>query len=134
MSAGLSSTLPFLSALGPASRIVVEGLAHRGELAALELAEARDHAAKTAVMALGAVACALLTGFAGTFALAALVWHREDRGLILGLVTLAYALGAAGLGLFAARRLRDWRPLAETRHQLGEDCACVREMLPDSKP
>ena len=40
----------------------------------------------------------------------------------------------AALGVFAVRRLRAWRPLAETRHQLGEDCACVREMLLDSKP
>ncbi|MBL9187087.1 MAG: phage holin family protein [Opitutaceae bacterium] len=128
-----ASADPLTSVLGPAARIVVEGLAHRGELAALEFAEARDHVVKSAAVMLGATACALLTGFAGTFAIAALVWQREDRGLILGLVTLAYALGAAGLGLLAARRLRAWRPLAETRHQLGEDCACVRDMLPAAK-
>ncbi len=122
------SASPF-AALGPAPRIVLEGISHRGELATLELAEARNHATVTAVFAALAAALALLGGFAGTFTIAALVWDRDDRGLILGLVTFVYLLGAGTLAWFAANRLKTWRPLAETRHQLGEDYLCIRRFF-----
>lgn len=123
-----------LAALGPTPRILLDSLAHRGELATVELIEARNHATLTTVLAVLAAALTLLAGFAGTFTLAALVWQRDDRGLILGLVTLAYVLGAAALGWLAARRLKTWRPLAETRHQLGEDYSCLRQFLPTATP
>lgn len=122
-----ASTLSFL---GPAPRIVLEGLMHRGQLATLEMAEARDHAARTALIALLAGVGALLAGFAALLTLAALVWQRDDRGLILGLATLALVLGAGGLGGWAARRLRAWQPLAETRRQLHEDRVCLENLLP----
>ena len=118
------------AALGPAPRIILEGLAHRGELAALELVEARNHAAATTVMAMLVAVLTLLGGFAGTFAIAAAVWERPDRGLILAGLTLAYFVGAVGLGWWIARRLKTWRPLSETRRQLGEDGACLEEFLP----
>lgn len=123
-----------LAALGPTPRIVLESLAHRGQLASVELVEARNHAALTTALAVFAAALTLLAGFAGTFTVAALVWQRDDRGLILGLVTLAYVLGAAALGWLAANRLKTWRPLAETRHQLGEDYTCLRQFLHTSTP
>jgi uncharacterized membrane protein YqjE len=107
----------------------MEGLMHRGELAALELREARTHAAVTGAVAAIAAALVLLAGIAGTFAIAASVWERSDRGLILGLVTLAYLLGAAALGWWTARRFRSWQPLCDTFRQLKEDCSCLHDYL-----
>jgi len=129
-----ASPAPPLAALSSTPRIVLDGLAHRGQLASLELAEARNHATLTTVLAVLAAALILLAGFAATFTLAALVWQREDRGLILGLVTLAYIVGAAALGWLAVNRLTTWRPLAETRHQLSEDYSCLRQFLPTATP
>lgn len=120
---------PSLAALGATPRIVLEGMSHRGQLATLELAEARNHAALTASLAALAGALTLLAGFALTFAIAASVWHRDDRGLILGLVTCAYVIGAGGLAWWVVNRLKTWRPLAETRHQLSEDYECLREFI-----
>lgn len=102
---------------------------HRGELAGIELRDARTHLAVTGAAAGIAGAFVLLFGLTGTFALAALVWERGDRAMILGLVALGYALGACALGCWAVARLRSWHPLAETRYQLREDCACLNHYL-----
>jgi uncharacterized membrane protein YqjE len=110
-------------------RIVVEGLMHRGELAALEFREARTHAAATAIGAALAAALVLLAGFTGTFAIAAAVWERPDRGMILILVTLAYFAGAGAIAWWVSRRLRTWRPFAETIYQFREDSACIHQHL-----
>jgi uncharacterized membrane protein YqjE len=120
---------PPLATPGSVPRVVVEALMHRGELASIELREARLHAAKTAVAAVFSGALLLLGGFAGTFALAAAVWNRGDRGLILGLVTLAYLAASAALGLVAARRLKAWQPFSETFRQFREDCSCLHDAL-----
>jgi uncharacterized membrane protein YqjE len=113
-------------------RIVVEGLMHRGELAGLELREARKHITATAVAAGIASALVLLGGFAGTFAIAAAVWDSPKRGLILGLLTLAYFAGAAGIAWWTARRLKAWRPFAETVYQIREDCSCLHQHLSEN--
>ena len=102
---------------------------HRGELAGLELREARTHVAGTAIAAGVALALVLLGGIAGTFAIAAAVWDSPNRGLILGLLTLAYFAGAAGLAWWTARRLKAWRPFADTDYQFHEDCSCLHQYL-----
>lgn len=125
--------VPF-SALGSTPRIVLDGLTHRSELVSIELLEARDHAATTAVItALGAV-FVLLAGFAGTFTIAALVWHRDDRGLILGLVTLGYLLTAGAMAWWTVQRMKSWHPLSETRRQLNADSACLQSFFPAHTP
>lgn len=129
MTAESTSPLP---ELGPAPRIILEGLSHRGELATLELTEARNHATVTAIFTALAAALVLLAGFAGTIAIAALVWHRDDRGLLLSLVTFIYLLGAGAFAWLAANRLKTWSPLTETRHQLGEDYVCIRQFFQGS--
>ena len=63
------------------------------------------------------------------FALAAAVWQREDRGLILSLVTLGYLAGAAVLAYVASRRLRNWSPFAETCRQFHADCECLHDVI-----
>jgi len=130
------STPASSSAASPGStpRIVVEALMHRGELAALELREAREHVTASAAAAAVAAALALLGGFAGTFAIAAAVWDSPHRGLILGLVTLAYFAGAAVLAWWTSRRLKEWRPFAETVYQLREDSSCLHQYLSEKSP
>jgi uncharacterized membrane protein YqjE len=118
-----------MDALGSPPRIILEGLLHRGELAGIELRDARSHLAITGAAAGGAGALVLLGGLTGTFALAALVWERGDRAVILGLVALGYVLVAGALGWWTAARVRSWRPLPETRYQLREDCACLNHYL-----
>jgi uncharacterized membrane protein YqjE len=109
--------------------VIVESLVHRGELAALELREAQQHGFRTAVLIGFSGILVLLGGFAGTFALAAAVWQREDRGLILWLVTLGYLAGAAVLAYLVSRRLRNWSPFAETCRQFHADCGCLHDVI-----
>ena len=110
-------------------RIAVEALVHRSELAGLEFEEARTHASVTAIIIGAAVAVSLLFGMAVTFAIAAAVWDRPDRGLILSLVAFAYFLGAAGLAWWASRRIKSWRPFDETIVQLRKDYSCLYNHL-----
>jgi uncharacterized membrane protein YqjE len=112
-------------------QVVVEGLMHRGELAGIELREAGAHVAATVVAAGAGLALALLGGIAGTFAIAAAAWDSPRRGLILGVLTLAYLAGAGALAWWAARRFKAWRPLAETICQLREDGTCLHQYLSD---
>ena len=123
------SLLNALDRIPSATRVVIAGLVHRGELATVETREALNHFIVSILIGTGILAFALLTGFAVTFAIAAAVWHRDDRGLILGLVTVAYLVSACGLGWGLSRRLRAWHPLRETRRQLCEDSECIDELL-----
>lgn len=111
-------------------QLLLRGLRHRGQLAALETAEAGGHLFKTMIIAGGALCLLLLTGFTLTFAIAAAVWHLEARGWILGGVACAFLALALLLGFFISRRLRTWSPLATTRQQAGEDCDLLAELLP----
>ncbi len=120
---------PPLATPGSAPRVVVEALTHRGELALLELDQARRHAAGTAAAFVLSAALLILGGFAVTLAAAAAVWSRQDRGLILGLLAAAYLAASVALAFVAARRLGSWRPFAETRRQLHEDASCLRGVL-----
>lgn len=119
-----------LDRLAPTTRVVLTGLAHRGELAAVEAGEARDHLAVSILIGAVVFAVALLAGIALTFTVAAAVWHRDDRALLLGILTIGYLAAAAGLAWGLARRLRAWRPLREIRRQLREDGDCIEKLLP----
>ena len=109
-------------------RVVVEALGHRAELASLEFEEAKRHGAMTVILTALAWCLLLLAGFTATFALAASVWTREDRGLILSCVALAYLVAAVSLGLFVIRRIRTWVAFPDTCKQFLEDCACIHEL------
>lgn len=128
------SLFRLLDRVGPVSRIALGGAAHRGELASLELGEACDHLSGSFALGLGASVLAVLGGFALNFSVAAAVWHREDRGLILLLLALVQLAAAAALVVVCARRLRRWHPLAETRRQLREDCDCLQNLTPSRHP
>lgn len=123
-----------LDRVGPAARIALGGAGHRAELAAIELGEARDHLAGSFALGLGATVLAVLGGFALNLALAAAVWHRDDRGLILLGLAFAQLAAAVAAAVFCARRVHRWRPLAETRRQLREDRECLQNLMPSSDP
>lgn len=118
-----------LGQIVPALKVFVGGAVHRGELAALELAEVSHHAFLTILAALAAVALVLLGGFAATFMIAAMVWDMPERTLILGLVALGYLLVAGGMIWLASARIRTWRPFLETRRQLRNDSTCLQSLL-----
>jgi len=129
--ASFASTHP-LDAPGSAPRVVVEALAHRSELAALELREAQEHGLRTALIMGLAGLLGLLGGFAVNLAIAAAVWNREDRASILAAVTAVYLVGAGILAYLASRRLRTWHPFSETCRQFHEDCACIHDVIVSS--
>lgn len=109
-------------------------VAHRTELATIELAEARGHA-QTSALLLGA--CAILCLFAGftfTLTVAALVWDSPHRGAWLAGLCAGYLLGAAGAALGLRRRLQLWAPFAELRTQLQQDYHCLSRLIKSTIP
>lgn len=122
--------IPGLDQVAPAARVILSGLRHRGELAALETGEAKDHFLRSLLLAAATFAAIQITGLALMFALAASIWHRDDRGWLLGAFALAQLALALGLGWALIRRLRRWNPLAETRRQLHADGECLENLLP----
>jgi uncharacterized membrane protein YqjE len=83
----------------------------------------------TLLLGLAGVVLVILCGIAATFTLAAFVWENPDRPLILGLASIAYLLGAGVLVWLAARRLKTWRLLEETRRQLRDDRECLQTIV-----
>jgi uncharacterized membrane protein YqjE len=114
--------------LGEGTRVVFEGLGHRAELAAIELAEARSVLAASVVLLAISIVFFLLAGATLTVALAAAVWNTAYRTPILVLIGLADLAGAAAFLFAARRRLRSWEPFGETSAQLKKDARCLAEI------
>jgi len=91
----------------PALKIVFEAIFHRGEIVAVELSQVREYVFLVVIAGHLAVGFAILGGFAVTFMVAAMVWDRPDRTMILGLVAVLYLVLAAALGIFTALRIRN---------------------------
>ena len=125
---------PRLPAPGAAFSLFSESVAHRAELASVEVGEARDHALVSTLLAASTVVLALFTGFAITLLLASLVWDSPHRvWWLIGLC--AIYLGAAILtGLSLVKRLRTWRPMSETSSQLHEDFQCLSQLIKSVVP
>jgi len=115
-----------------APRVIAIALEHRAELASLELKEAGQHGLRTAIVISVSAVFALLGGMAATFALAAAVWDRPDRGMILSLAALGYLLASGAFALVASRRLKSWSPFSESARQLREDISCVQDIVSDA--
>jgi uncharacterized membrane protein YqjE len=120
---------PQLPAPGVALALFTESVAHRAELAALELAEARDHAFGSTLLAGAAGTLVLCTGFAFTLLVAGLVWDDPHRGWWLGGLCTVYLAATLATGFILARRLRAWRPLGDTHVQLQRDYQCLSNLL-----
>jgi uncharacterized membrane protein YqjE len=101
-------------------------LATRGELAALELQDARDRVIRWALLAL--VAAAMLLAALLTFSLwvAAMFWDGP-RGIALAVVVVVYGVAAFALMRTIRREAAVAPPLlAQTRAELAKDRAALR--------
>jgi uncharacterized membrane protein YqjE len=125
---------PQLPAAGVALGLLSEAVAHRAELAAIELSEAREHATGSALLAAGTAALVLCTGFALTLLVASLVWDLPNRGWWLAGLCLAYLATAATAAFLLMRRLRTWRPLGEIQGQLQQDYQCLSLLIKSAAP
>ena len=98
----------------------------RGELAALELTEAREHAARWLALALAAAVLLLAALLVASLLVVSLFWdsHRSEA---IAAVALAYALGSAVLARWLAASLRSAPPLLQaTMAVLRADCDALR--------
>lgn len=120
---------PQLPAPGVVLNLFSESVAHRAELATLELDEAREHITGSLLLAGVTAALVLFTGFAVTLLVACLVWDLPNRGWWLGGLCAVYLGAALATGFILTRRVRMWLPLAETRSQLHQDYRCLNQLF-----
>jgi len=119
---------PQVPSLGTVVRLLNEALENRLGLADVELDETRVHASVSALI-LGVVLCLVnFAGFAFTLMVAAIVWDGAHRGAWLAGLGGVYLAAAAIASFVLWRRLRDWRPFAETKSQLNQDQQCLKEL------
>jgi uncharacterized membrane protein YqjE len=125
---GSSEPRPQVPPLGTAVRLLNDALENRFALAGVEFDETRVHAGVSALL-LGVLVCLVnFAGFAFTLMAAALVWDSPHRGAWLAGLGGVYLLAAATVSFLLWRRLRDWRPFAETKSQLNQDQQCLKEL------
>jgi uncharacterized membrane protein YqjE len=125
---------PQLPPLGTAVDLFGESVAHRAELANIEVAEAADHAVVSAILGIATVLLVLLTGFAVTLLVASLVWDSPHRAWWLLGLGLLYLAGTVATGLTLHSRLRNWHPMGETRWQLQQDYQCLNTLIKSFNP
>ncbi len=118
-----------MPAPGVAFSLFSESVAHRAELASVEVGEARDHALVSTLLAAGTIVLALFTGFAVTLLLASLVWDSPHRIWWLTGLCAIYLGSALATGFTLVKRLRTWRPMSETTSQLQEDFQCLSHLI-----
>lgn len=114
---------------GPLREFVAVGLSAlvtRGELASLELTEARERAARWLAFALLAAALLLAALLVAALWVVSIFWdsHRSEA---IAIVALAYAAMGAGLVAWLAARLQAAPPLFEaTLAELKRDSEALR--------
>ena len=109
--------------------LLTESIAHRTELAAIELDEARTHALGSSLLAGATCLLLLLAGFALTLLIAALVWESPYRGWWLMGLCAAYLAVVGTIFWRLRKRLLTWRPLVETQTQVRLDFQCLNTLL-----
>jgi uncharacterized membrane protein YqjE len=95
----------------------------RLELFLLELKEERIQLFGAVLLVAAGMVCAGMTLMVLTLTLVVVFWD-DHRVLVLVLLTLAYAAGAAGAFWSLRRRLQRWHAFAATLDQLKKDRAC----------
>jgi uncharacterized membrane protein YqjE len=119
---------PQVPSLGTAVRLFNDALENRLALAGVELDETKAQATVAAVL-LGVAACLVnFAGFAFTLMVAAFVWDSPHRGAWLAGLGGFFVLAAGAVSFILWRRLRDWKPFAETKSQLNQDQQCLKEL------
>ena len=115
-----------IGAIRNVAALGVAALVTRGELAALELAEARDRAARWLVLALVAGVLLLAALLVGSLWIVSIFWesHRSEA---IAAVAAVYALAGGGLMWWLVARLRAAPPfLQSTLSELKQDCDALR--------
>jgi len=105
-----------------AARLVVAAIATRGELAAIELTEARERAARWLLLALVSGVLLLAALLVGSLWVVSIFWesHRSEA---IAFVAVAYALAGGGMMWWLITRLRAAPPLLQaTLEELKQDC------------
>jgi uncharacterized membrane protein YqjE len=117
------------SALGlvrEAAALGVAALVTRGELAALELTEAREAAARWLVLALVAGVLLLAALLVASLWIVSIFWesHRSEA---IAFVAVVYALAGGGMLWWLVGKVRAARPLLQaTLGELKQDCDALR--------
>ncbi|MGZ8274436.1 MAG: phage holin family protein [Burkholderiaceae bacterium] len=106
--------------------LAAAALVTRGELASLELAEARERAGRWLVIALVATMLLLAALLVGSLWVVSLFWDTH-RSAAAAIVALAYALTGGSLLAWLLARLRAAPPLLQaTLAELKQDCDAMR--------
>lgn len=117
------------SAVGLVREVVALGaaaLATRGELAALELTEARERAARWLVVALVAAVLLLAALVVGSLWIVSVFWDTYRSEAIVA-IALVYAVTGGGLMAWLVARVRSTPPLLQaTLAELKQDCDALR--------
>lgn len=109
-----------VAALGAAALVT------RGELAALELTEARDRAGRWLVLVVLAAVLLLAALLIAALLVVSLFWDAHRSGAIAA-VALLYAVAGGAVLAWLAARLRAAPPLLEaTIAELKQDCEALR--------
>jgi len=115
-----------IAALREAVGLVVAALVTRGELAALELAEARDSAARWIVLALIAAMLLLAALLVGSLWFVSIFWESH-RSHAIAAVAFVYAVAGGALLWWLLARLRESAPpLQSTLEELKRDADVLR--------
>jgi uncharacterized membrane protein YqjE len=135
------SAVPREPAAGaPATGLVREAVAlgaaalvTRGELAALELTEARERAGRWLVLALVAAVLLLAALVVGALFVVSVFWDTY-RSAAIAAVAVAYAAIGGALGAWLVARLRNAPPLLQaTLAELKQDCAALGARPPATR-
>lgn len=104
----------------------VAALATRGELAALELTEARERAARWVVVALVAAVLLLAALVVGSLWIVSIFWDTY-RSEAIAATALVYAVAGGSLMAWLLARVRSTPPLLQaTIMELKQDCDALR--------
>lgn len=132
MSDSRQSAEPWTASLRKIYALTLTLLVTRGELASLELAEARDRYVRWLVFVVIA-AVLLLAALLSLSVLVAAIFWDGPRELAIGLLTALYAAAAYGVLRVARREIAAAPPLlAQTRAELQKDRAALRGRFVDS--
>ena len=114
---------------GPLRELAAIGLSAvvtRGELASLELSDARERAARWLAFALLAAVLLLAALLVAALWVVSLFWESH-RSVAIAVIALVYAGLGAGLVAWLAARMRSAPPLLEaTLSELKRDCDALR--------
>lgn len=131
---GSAAPRPRLPSPGEILGLAGSAFSHRTELASLEFEEAREHAARSALMGGIVVLLTFFTGFAFTLFVAALAWDSPHRAAWIGGLCAAYLVGGVALAFALRSRLRNWQPMSDTQAQLREDRQCLEQLVKSVVP